>query len=119
MATQRVDDESVVITEGLEALRQALAADGMTYAADRCAEECSRTLDAAQRVADAAGLGGSDRRAYLVHMDTRTRADVLADAVRRRDEEVLFAQRQLVEWRRTVGARARSLPRSLHQFNDS
>ncbi len=87
-------------------------------AVDRCAEEYARALDGARRVADATGLGGSDRRAYLVHMDTRVRADVLAEAQRRRDEQVLFAQRQLVEWRRVMGARARSIPQSLHQFDD-
>jgi hypothetical protein len=52
-------------------------------------------------------------------MDTLTRARVLDGAVRRRDEEVLFASRQLVEWRRSVGARARSIPQSLYQFEDS
>jgi hypothetical protein len=58
----------------------------------------------------------ADRRAYLSHMDTLTRTSVLADAVRRRDEEVLFASRQLAEWRRRAGARVRSTPQSLHQF---
>ncbi len=52
-------------------------------------------------------------------MDTRTRADVLAEATARRDQGVLFAQRQLVEWQRTAGARTRSIPQSLHQFDDS
>lgn len=73
---------------------------------------------AARRVADAAGIGGSDQRAYLAHMDTRTRADVLAEATARRDQGVLFALRQLVEWQRTTGARGRSIPQSLHQFDD-
>jgi hypothetical protein len=54
-STSTADEESVVIAEGLEALRQVLAAEGMTYAVDRCAEEYSRTLDAARRAADAAG----------------------------------------------------------------
>ena len=44
------------------------------------------------------------------------RFGVVADAVRRRDEEVLFASRQLAEWRRRAGARTRSTPQSLHQF---
>jgi hypothetical protein len=78
MTTSKVDDaESVVITEGLEALRQALAADGMAYAADRCAEEYARALDAAQRTADAAGLGGSDRRAWVAWADVQARGHVL------------------------------------------
>jgi hypothetical protein len=49
-------------------------------------------------------------------MDTLTRASVVADAVRRRDEEVAFANRQSAEWRRRAGARVRSTPQSLHQF---
>ena len=119
MTMSTADEELVVITEGLEALRQALAAEGMTYAADRCAEEYARALDAAQRTADAAGLGGSDRRAWVAWADVQARGRVLEEAARRRDQEVLFASRQLVEWRRVMGARARSLPRSLRQFNDS
>ena len=67
----------------------------------------------------AAGIGGADWRAELAHMDTRTRADVLAEATARREQGVLFAQRQLVAWQRTAGARQRSIPQSLHQFNDS
>jgi hypothetical protein len=118
MTTNTTDEESVVIAEGLEALRQALAAEGMAYATDRCAEEYARALDAARRVADAAGLGGADRRAYVAHMDTFTRARVLVEATRRRDQEVLFANQQFAEWRRSVGARARSIPQSLHQFED-
>jgi hypothetical protein len=51
-------------------------------------------------------------------MDLHARNTVLAEAERRRDEEVLFAQRQLTEWRRTVGARQRSVPPSLHVFED-
>jgi hypothetical protein len=58
---------------------------------DGYAEEYSRTLDAAWRVADAAGMAaGADLRAYLVHMDTITRARVLEEATRRRDQEVLL-----------------------------
>jgi hypothetical protein len=85
---------------------------------DRCAEEYSRALDAARRVADAAGVGGADRRAYVAHMDTHTRAQLVAEATRRRDQEVAFANRQLAEWRRGTGARVRSLPQSLHQYED-
>lgn len=116
--TSREDEESAIITDGLEALRQALIVEGMAYAADRCAEEYARALDGARRVADAAGLGGSDRRAYLTHMATLTRERVVASATRRRDEEVLSASRQLTEWRRATGARVRSLPQSLHQFDE-
>jgi hypothetical protein len=75
--------------------------------------------DGARRVADAAELGGADRRAYLIYMDMHTRERVVASATRRRDEEVLYASRQLTEWRRAVGARARSLPQSRHQFQES
>ena len=82
------------------------------------AEEYARALDAARHVADAAGVGGADRRAYVTHTDTFTRARVLAEATARRDEEVRFANRQFAEWRRSVGARARSIPQSLHQFED-
>ena len=117
-STSTADEESVVITEGLEALRQALAAEGMAYAADRCAEEYARALDGARLVADGAGLDGVDRRAYLTYTDTRARARVLAEATARRDQEVRLANRQLAEWRRSVGARARSIPQSLYQFED-
>src|SRR5258708_38718493 len=113
------DEESAAFTDGASALRQALTAENMGYATDRCSEEHARALDDARRVADAAGLSGSDRRAYLAFMDTRARTDVVTAAERRRGEEVLFAQRQFVEWKRSVGARARSLPQSLHQFTDS
>jgi hypothetical protein len=96
-----------------------LTAEGVAYAADRCAEEYARALDGERRVADAAGKGGADRRASLTHMDTLTRERVTVEATRRRDEEVLYASRQLTEWRRAVGARARSLPQSLHQFKEN
>src|SRR5260221_10266435 len=112
------DEESAAFTDGVWALRQALTAENMGYATDRCTEEYARALDAAQRTADAAGMGGSDRRAYLTHMDTHTRARVLAEATARRDEEVRFANQQFAEWRRATAARARSIPQSLYQFNE-
>ena len=42
-----------------------------------------------------------------------------AEATARRDQEVLFTQRQMIEWQRMAGARQRGTPQSLHQFNDS
>jgi hypothetical protein len=96
--------------------RATLTAEDRAYAVDRCVEAYVRALDGARHVADAAGMGAVDRRPYLSHMDTLTRASVVADAVRRRDEEVLFASRQLAEWRRRAGARVRSTPQCPHQF---
>ena len=70
-------------------------------------------------MADAAGLGGADRRAYLTHMDTHTRARVLVEATARRDQEVRFANQQFAEWRRATAARARRILQSLYQFQES
>jgi hypothetical protein len=85
----------------------------------RCAGEYARVLDGAQCAADASGMARADRRAYLAFADTQTRGRVLEEAVQRRDAEVTFAALQLAEWRRMMDARARSLPRGLHQFGDS
>jgi hypothetical protein len=93
----------------VEALRQALAAEVIADAVERCMEAYAQAMDAAWRVADAAGLAGSDRLAYLTRMTTWARARVLERGVQRRDEQVTFASRQLVAWRRRgTGARARS-----------
>jgi hypothetical protein len=110
------DEVAAVLADGEAALRAALTTEGMAYAVGRCLETYARALDGAQHVADAGGLNAADRRAYLSYMDTLTRTSVVAEAVRRRDEEVLFASRQLAEWRRRAGARVRSIPQSLHQF---
>jgi hypothetical protein len=79
------NEESAVLADGIEALQQALAAEHLGYATDRCAEEYLRVLDGARIVADASGLRGADRRGYLAHMDALARAQVVADAARRRD----------------------------------
>jgi hypothetical protein len=115
----QAETEAEMFAEGVEALKQALATAGLAYATDRCMEEYLRMLDAALLAADAAGLSGSDRRAWLAWADGQTRGRVLEEATRRRDAEVLFANRQLTEWKRMMAARARSLPRGLHQFKES
>jgi hypothetical protein len=94
------DEESAAFTDGVSALRQALTAENMGYATDRCAEEYARALDAAQRTADAAGMGGSDRRAWVAWANVQTRGRVLEEATRRRTPERSHTvpRRTVVAW---------------------
>ena len=116
--TIAADDDATVVADGLEALREALTADGMDYAVNRCTEEYAQALDGARRAADAAQLGPADRRAFLSYLAVTARNRILAEATDRRDREVYYANRQLTEWRRTMGARQRTIPQSLHQFDE-
>jgi hypothetical protein len=110
---------AAVTTEGEAALREALAAEGLEYALGRCLEEYALALDGARRASELARLGSADQRAFLAHVDTTTRAQLVTDALARRDQAVYRAHRQLVEWRRTFAARERSMPQAFHEFADS
>ncbi len=111
-------DSLVDESDGATALRAALAAEGLDYLFGRCLEEYALALDGARHAADHATLGPADRRAFLANVESGERTRLLADARDRRDQATYKANRYLVEWRRTVGARQRSMPQSLHEFVD-
>jgi hypothetical protein len=117
--SNEIEETVAVADEGALALRQALAAEGLEYALTRCLEEYALALDGAGLVAEVAGVGAADRRAYLSYVESTTRAGLLADARERRDRAVYLANRALGEWRRVYGARQRSMPQSFHEFVES
>ncbi len=118
--SNEIEQETVAVAdEGALALRAALASESLEYALGRCLEEYALAMDGARRAADHAGLGAADRRAFLANIESGERTRLLADARDRRNQATYQANRYLVEWRRTVGARQRSLPEARHQFEDS